>query len=71
MFVADYSSLEQLEVLYGVRLREIEQLRDEIKHLKEKYETENSELIVALKNAQADKEKTTVSYNETQKLLRE
>lgn len=67
---ADYSNAEQLEALYSVRLREIEQLRDEIQYLKDKYEADRSELSAALNQAVADKERTASSRNEIQQLLR-
>ncbi len=69
VFAADHSSLEQLEVLYNVRLREIENLRDNIGHLEEKHLAEKSELETALKKTQDEVEKTIASRNEIQKVL--
>lgn len=65
----EYSSLEQLEVLYSVREREIEQLRDEIENLKKKSDNEKFELSNAIKQAQTETHKMMASRNEMQTVL--
>lgn len=67
--IADYSSLEQLEVLYQVRLREIEKLRDENKTLQEQYRKEKCDLTATISQLRSEKDNMIVSHNEVQKML--
>lgn len=58
-----------MEVLYSVREREIEQLRDEMENLKKKSDNEKFELSNAIKQAQMETQKMTASRNEIQNVL--
>ncbi|XP_012260888.2 centrosomal protein of 152 kDa-like [Athalia rosae] len=66
---AEYNSKEQLEVLYSVRMREIQRLSEELRQIQEEREKESSQLGRKLALAQAEVERSNLSRNQAQNLL--
>lgn len=61
--------MEQLEVLYQVRLREIEKLRNENESLQEQHRQEKCDLTATIQQLRTEKDNTIMSHNEVQKML--
>lgn len=68
-FTFSENNFEQLQVLYQIRLREIEKLHAEIKDSREKSSTEKKQLTETLAAIQAEKEKAFSYNNELEKAL--
>ena len=66
---AEYNSKEQLEVLYSVRMREIQKLTEELQQLHLEKEEEKSQLSRRLALAQAETERSNLSRNQAQNAL--
>ncbi|XP_066590213.1 putative leucine-rich repeat-containing protein DDB_G0290503 isoform X2 [Prorops nasuta] len=66
---ANYESKEQLEVLYMVKLREIERLTDELKQLQTEKEEEASQLNRKVALLQAEVERSNISRNQSHHAL--
>ncbi|XP_046601870.1 centrosomal protein of 152 kDa-like isoform X1 [Neodiprion lecontei] len=66
---AEYNSNEQLQVLYSVRMREIQRLTEELQQLQEERKEETSQLSRKLALAQAEVERSNLSRNQAQNLL--
>ncbi|XP_011298306.1 golgin subfamily B member 1-like [Fopius arisanus] len=67
--IAEYNSKEQLEVLYSVRMKEIQQLTEELQQLHAEKEEEKNQLIRKLALAQAETERSNLSRNQAQNSL--
>jgi phosphopantetheinyl transferase (holo-ACP synthase) len=59
---AEYGSMEQLEVLYGVRVREVQQLAHQMEELREQAAHEKDQMYRRLALAQAEKERAALQY---------
>lgn len=59
---SEYGSVEQLEVLYEVRVREVQQLAQQVEELKEQAAHEKDQMYRRLALAQAEKERATLQY---------
>ncbi|XP_043282129.1 centrosomal protein of 152 kDa isoform X2 [Venturia canescens] len=66
---AEYNSKEQLEVLYSVRMREIQQLTEELQQLYTEKENEKDQMGRKLALAQAEIERSNLSRNQAQNAL--
>ncbi|CAD6224690.1 GSCOCG00005504001-RA-CDS [Cotesia congregata] len=66
---AEYNSKEQLEVLYSVRVREIERLTEEVQQLQLEKEEEKNQLSRKLALAQSEIERSNLSRNQAQNAL--
>lgn len=66
---ADYNSKEQLEVLYSVRMREVQRLTEELQQIQEQRQEETAQLGRKLALAQAEVERSNLSRNQAQNLL--
>ncbi|XP_034951220.1 putative leucine-rich repeat-containing protein DDB_G0290503 [Chelonus insularis] len=66
---AEYNSKEQLEVLYAVRVKEIERLRGELQQLQIAKEEEKNELSRKLVLAQAEAQRSDASRNKARDAL--
>ncbi|XP_063980474.1 centrosomal protein of 152 kDa [Diachasmimorpha longicaudata] len=66
---AEYNSKEQLEVLYSVRMREIQQLTEKLQQLHVEKEEEKDQLMRKLALAQAEIERSNLSRNQAQNSL--
>lgn len=62
---SEYGSVEQLEVLYGVRVREVQQLAQQVEELKEQAAHEKDQMYRRLALAQAEKERATLQYTQS------
>ncbi|XP_023701619.1 centrosomal protein of 152 kDa isoform X3 [Cryptotermes secundus] len=58
----DYGSVEQLQVLYEVRVREVQELAQQVEELKEQAAHEKDQMYRRLALAQAEKERATLQY---------
>lgn len=61
--------MEQLEVLYAVRLREVQQLSQQVEELKKQAAQEKDQLYRRLAVAQAEKERVTQQHAQSAKNL--
>lgn len=66
---AEYNSKEQLEVLYSVRMREIQRLTEDLQQLRLEKEDEKNQLSRRLALAQAETERSNLSRNQAQNAL--
>ncbi|XP_014479713.1 PREDICTED: centrosomal protein of 152 kDa-like isoform X2 [Dinoponera quadriceps] len=66
---AEYNSKEQLEVMYTVRIREIERLTEELQQLQSAKEDEKNQLGRKLMLLQTEVNRTNISKNEAQQAL--
>ncbi|GAB1862967.1 Centrosomal protein of 152 kDa [Camponotus japonicus] len=66
---AEYNSKEQLEVLYKVRLREIDRLTDELQQVQSEKEDEKNQLTRKLMLLQAEVDKINISRTQAQHAL--
>lgn len=66
---AEYNSKEQLEVMYMVRMREINRLTEELQQLQLEKEDENSQMNRKLMLLQAEVDRTNISRNQAQEAL--
>lgn len=66
---AEYNSKEQLEVLYSVRMRDIQRLTEELQQLHTDTEEERNQLTRKLALAQAEAERSNLSRNQSQNAL--
>ncbi|XP_057317947.1 centrosomal protein of 152 kDa-like isoform X2 [Microplitis mediator] len=66
---AEYNSKEQLEVLYSVRMREIQRLTEEFQQLQQEKEEEKNQLSRKLALTQAEVERSNLSRNQAQNAL--
>lgn len=66
---AEYNSREQLEVLYKVRLREIDRLTDELQQLQSEKEDEKNQMTKKLMLLQAEIDKINISRTQAQRAL--
>lgn len=66
---AEYNSKEQLEVLYSVRMREIQRLTEELEERHLRYEEEKNQMGRQLALAQAEIERSNLSRNQAQNAL--
>ncbi|KAL6436198.1 hypothetical protein ACFW04_005734 [Cataglyphis niger] len=66
---AEYNSKEQLEVLYKVRLRDIERLTDELQQLQLEKEDEKNQMSKKLMLLQAEIDKINISRTQAQRAL--
>jgi hypothetical protein len=62
---SEYGSMEQLEVLYGVRVREVQALARQVEELKEQAAHEKDQMYRRLALAQAEKERATLQYTQS------
>ncbi|XP_012280408.1 golgin subfamily B member 1 [Orussus abietinus] len=67
--MTEYQSKEQIEVLYSIRMREIEKLTDQLDQLRLEKKEEKSQLDRKLALAQAEIERTKLSRNQAQNAL--
>ncbi|XP_012527288.1 centrosomal protein of 152 kDa isoform X2 [Monomorium pharaonis] len=67
--VAEYNSKEQLEVMYMVRMREINRLTEELQQLQLEKEDEKSQMSRKLMLLQAEVDRTSISRNQAQEAL--
>lgn len=63
--VSEYGSVEQLEMLYEMRTREVQQLIQQREELKEHATHENDQLYRRLALAEAEKERATLQYTQS------
>lgn len=66
---AEYNSKEQLEVLYKVRLREIDRLTDELQQLQTEKENEKTQMTRKLMLLQAEIDRINISRTQAQHAL--
>ncbi|XP_021928465.1 centrosomal protein of 152 kDa-like isoform X2 [Zootermopsis nevadensis] len=66
---AEYGSMEQLEVLYEVRVREVQRLSQQLEELKEQAAHEKDQLYRRFALAQAEKEHVTQQHSQSAKNL--
>ncbi|KAK2587256.1 hypothetical protein KPH14_002993 [Odynerus spinipes] len=66
---AEYSSKEQLEVLYTVRMKEIKRLTEELQQLQQEKETEKDQFSRKVVLLQAEVERSNISRNQAQHAL--
>ncbi|EFN84425.1 myosin heavy chain, skeletal muscle isoform X2 [Harpegnathos saltator] len=66
---AEYNSKEQLEVMYMIRMREIERLKEELQQLQMEKEDEKNQLDRKLMLLQTEINRTNISKNEAQQVL--
>ncbi|XP_050457860.1 repetitive organellar protein-like isoform X2 [Cataglyphis hispanica] len=66
---AEYNSKEQLEVLYKVRLRDIDRLTDELQQLQLEKEDEKNQMSKKLMLLQAEIDKINISRTQAQRAL--
>ncbi|KAG7206544.1 hypothetical protein KM043_003887 [Ampulex compressa] len=67
--MAEYGSKEQLEVLYTVRVREVERLTEGLRQLQSDREEEKNQLNRKLTVLQAEVERSNISRNQAQHVL--
>ncbi|KAL2738871.1 golgin subfamily A member 4-like isoform X1 [Vespula squamosa] len=65
----EYSSKEQLEVLYSVRMKEIKRLTEELQQLQQQKETEMDQFSRKVVLLQAEVERSNISRNQAQHAL--
>lgn len=65
----EYHDPERLKVLYNVRIRENEQLRNEVERLKKEADLQKVEMTNLLKQTQSRLDKMTESHDEIQSIL--
>jgi hypothetical protein len=65
----EYGSMEQLEVLYEVRVREVQRLAQQVEELKQQAVQEKDQLYRRLALAQAEKEHVTLQHAQSAKNL--
>lgn len=66
---AEYNSKEQLEIMYMVRMREINRLTEEVQQLQVEKEDEKSQMNRRLMLLQAEVDRTNISRNQAQEAL--
>lgn len=66
---AEYNSKDQLEVMYMVRMREINRLTEELQQLQLEKEDENNQMSRKLMLLQAEVDRTNISRNQAQEAL--
>ncbi|XP_077261006.1 uncharacterized protein LOC143896817 isoform X1 [Temnothorax americanus] len=66
---AEYDSKEQLEIMYMVRMREINRLTEELQQLQLEKEDEKSQMSRQLMLLQAEVDRTNISRNQAQEAL--
>lgn len=66
---ADYNSMEQLQILYEVRVREVHRLTELIDTMKNDYEIEKKDWKRQMALAQAERERYNMSQSQLQSLL--
>lgn len=64
-----YDNYQQLQVLYQVRLREIEKLHNDMETFKESSNREKAQLTEKVILMETEKEKALISFGESQKTL--
>lgn len=62
---------KQLEVLYDIRLKEIDRLENELKSVRHEFEAEKNKLLRKATLMEAEKEKAVIARNSAQELLGE